>query len=195
MGAMTAQRDARSAWIVDTRPLGRGPGKMRPIERAIPVAEPLGLDLMRVPAASIVEFVGRLESVVEGVLVSGTATAQVTGECARCLAPVADMMSVEICEMFAYPGSATGSTTDADEVPRLESDVVDLEPVVHDALILAMPVAPRCSEDCQGLCAECGERRADLPADHVHERVDPRWAVLQELLVAPPDQAAKEKQE
>jgi uncharacterized protein len=118
--------------------------------------------------------------VVEGVLVTGTATAEFDGECARCLDELTEPVEVEFTELFAYPDSATDSTTDDDEVFRLVDDLVDLEPVVRDAIVLALPSAPLCSPDCRGLCPTCGARWADLGPDHRHETIDPRWAALQD---------------
>lgn len=126
----------------------------------------------------------RLESVAEGVYVSGTVSASLTGECARCLDELSDSVTVELGELFAYPESITDETTDADELPRVHDDQIDLEQTVRDAVVLALPLAPLCSEECLGLCPECGERRAELPPDHTHERLDPRWAALRERLAA-----------
>ncbi|GAA3644619.1 hypothetical protein GCM10022267_34090 [Lentzea roselyniae] len=120
------------------------------------------------------------ESVVEGVLVSGTAYAKVTGDCSRCLEPIADEVEVRITELYAWPDSTTDETTDEDEVSRIVNDLIDLEPVVRDAIVLALPQAPLCEPDCKGLCSECGGRWAELGPDHGHETIDPRWAALQE---------------
>jgi uncharacterized protein len=119
-----------------------------------------------------------LQSVTEGVLVTGTVSAAVEGECSRCLDPVSNTLVVDICELFAYPDSATDETTDEDEISRIVDDLIDLEPVVRDLVVLALPMSPLCREDCAGLCAECGQRLDDLPAGHSHEQLDPRWAAL-----------------
>jgi len=67
------------------------------------------------------------------------------------------------------------------EVSKLQDDLVDLEPLLRDAVVLALPFQPLCQDDCPGLCAECGARLADDP-DHTHgEPVDPRWAALSAL--------------
>lgn len=133
-----------------------------------------------VPAGAEVDIDVLLESVVEGVLVSGTATAPVMGECSRCLDPISAEVEVSLTELFAYPDSTTEATTDADEVGRIMHDLVDLEPVVRDAVVLALPNVPLCSPDCAGLCAECGGKWAELGPDHQHETIDPRWAALTE---------------
>jgi uncharacterized protein len=160
---------------------------MKPYARTIPApAEParLGLDTIAVPADTPVELSVRLESVTEGIYVSGTAHAALEGECARCLDPLSDEIDVEIGELFVYPDTVTDETTEADELPRVVDDYVDVEQTVRDALVLALPLAPLCREDCPGLCPDCGEKWADLASDHGHEIVDARWAALRERLSA-----------
>jgi len=104
----------------------------------------------------------------------------VTGECGRCLDPFTDAVTVDIQELFVYPDSTTDTTTEDDEVSRLEQDLLDLEPVVRDAVVLALPMTPLCDLGCLGLCVNCGERLDELPDDHSHDVIDPRWAALAE---------------
>lgn len=173
-----ARLDPRRPLVIDTRTLGRRAGSMREVRRIVPAPEALRLELVEVPPDSDVELDLRLESVMEGVLVSGTATVTLTGECGRCLDPYTGSLQVPLQELFAYPDSVTDSTADSDEVGRLESDLLDLEPVLRDAVVLALPLTPLCSPDCGGLCVGCGQRLDELPAEHSHELIDPRWAAL-----------------
>jgi uncharacterized protein len=177
---MSEQR--RSPWVIDTRELGRRPGLSRDVHRVIQIQSALGVEgVIAVPKGAEVELDVLLESVVEGVLVSGTALAPVEGECSRCLDPITgEEVEVEFTELFAYPHSATEQTTDPDEIGRLVDDLVDLEPVVRDAAVLALPSVPLCAPDCRGLCPECGGKWVDLGPDHRHESIDPRWAALTE---------------
>ena len=177
--------DPRCPLVLDVRELGRRPGAMRAVRRTVHAPDSLGVELARVPEGAPLELDLRLESVVEGVLVSGSVTAGVTGECARCLGPVADRLTVQVQELFAYEHSATEETTEEDEVSRLVGDHLDLEPVVRDAIVLALPLSPRCREDCRGLCPDCGEALDQLPPDHSHTApVDSRWAALAERAVS-----------
>ena len=124
----------------------------------------------------------RIESVTEGVLVTGTVTGPLNGECGRCLDPVRSEVVGEFVELFAYAESTTDETTDQDEVLRVQDDYIDLDPVVHDAVVLALPFTPLCRPDCGGLCPDCGEKLDDLPDGHTHDKIDPRWAGLNRLL-------------
>ena len=170
-----------SPWVLDTRELGRRPGSSRAVRRTAPAGHPLGVEgVIAVPEGAEVRLDLLLESVVEGVLVSGTASAPAAGECSRCLDPIAEPVEVEITELFAYPDSTTDATTDEDEVRRLVDERVDLTPVVRDAIVLALPNAPLCTPECAGLCPDCGGKWADLGPDHRHETIDPRWAALME---------------
>lgn len=115
----------------------------------------------------------------EGVLVSGAVTAPLTGECGRCLGEVHSSITVDVQELFVYPEYEL----DDDEVSRLTGDLLDVEPVVRDAVVLALPLTPLCRVDCRGLCVNCGQPWETLPADHSHDRSDPRWAALRSLSI------------
>ena len=148
----------------------------------VPAPADLGIEVLRVPEGSPVELDLRLEAVMEGVLVTGTAHAALEGECARCLEPISD----EHRGRGSRSCSSTRTThlrpeEEDDEVSMLEGDLVDLEPLLRDAVVLALPFQPLCKDDCPGLCPECGARLADDP-DHAHDAaIDPRWARLAQL--------------
>ena len=110
----------------------------------------------------------------EGVLVTGTAQADLEGECARCLEPIEDTVHVDLQELFVYDDPdhrRPGGDDEDDDVSRLEEDLIDLEPLLRDAVVLALPFQPLCRDDCPGLCTECGARLADDP-DHRHDAPD-----------------------
>lgn len=179
--------DASSPLVIDIRSLGRRPGSMQVLRSTVSAPSRIGLDLVAIERGAPLDLDLRLESVVEGVLVSGTVSADATGECSRCLDPLEAEVTVDVTELFAYPDSATDVSTDDDEVHRIVDDLVDLEPVVVDAVGLGLPLQPVCREDCPGLCSECGEKLAVVGPDHRHETLDPRWAALASF--ASPDAA------
>ena len=168
----------RSPFVFDLRELGRRAGALREYRRRVPAPADLGLDLIGVPDGAPLDLDLRLESVTEGVLVTGTVTGPLTGQCGRCLDPVTDEIVVDVCELFAYAHSATDETTERDEVHRVDGELLDVEPVVRDAVVLALPWTPLCQPDCAGLCPDCGQRLDELPAGHAHEQLDPRWSAL-----------------
>lgn len=180
----TRHRPVDAGFVLDVRSLGRKPGTMRVERRSVVAAEPIGLDLIAIPVGAAVELDMQLQAVSEGVLVTGTVSAPVGGECGRCLEPFEDRVALELTELFAYPDSVTEQTTEDGEVYRLVDDHVDLEQVIVDAVGLALPLQPLCGPECAGLCSECGVRLAIAGSDHGHEILDPRWAGLAEKLSA-----------
>ncbi len=164
--------------MFDTRLLGRRPGAMQSEQRTVAAPARMGLDLIAIAAGAPIELDLRLESVVEGVLVTGTVNAEAAGECSRCLGPLTQHVELYLTELFAYPGSITASTSEEDEVPRIEDDALNLEQVLVDTLGLELPLRPLCREDCAGLCLECGIDLAIAEPGHGHDRMDPRWAAL-----------------
>lgn len=180
--------DPRAPFVVDTRDLGRRAGAMKDLHLSVPAAAGWGAGTAWVPEGSDIDLDLRLESVVEGVFVSGTVRAQVVAECARCLGPASWDEDTGIEELFVYPPQdarghrvPTEVGENDDSSPVIEDDLIDLEPTVRDAVVLGLPLAPLCREDCPGLCSQCGILLADDPG-HRHDENDPRWAALSGLL-------------
>src|SRR5919202_5872546 len=88
--------DPRAPLVLDTRDLPRRPGAMRALERTVPAPADLGLELISVPEGAELNLRLRLESVSEGVLVTGTVSAATSGECGRCLRPISDTIEVSV---------------------------------------------------------------------------------------------------
>jgi uncharacterized protein len=172
----------RDPFVLDIRELGRQPGSFQAIQRDVPSPAGLGLDTIRVPDGAPLALDLQLQAVTEGVLVTGTVVAPVVGECGRCLDPLEQVFSVDVVELFAYPDSSTDRTTDEDEVERIEDDLIDLAPLVRDAIVLGLPITPLCRPDCAGLCPTCGQRLDEAEPGHSHEMIDSRWAALADRL-------------
>jgi uncharacterized protein len=181
-----ARRASRSPLVINISRLGRRPGSMMTFSETVPSPSRIGLDLIGVDAGAPLALDLRIESVSEGVLVSGTVSAPTAGECARCLTPITGDVEIDLTELFAYPDSATDETTESDEIGRVggagEPDTVDLEQPIIDAIGLALPFSPLCGPDCAGLCPHCGVPLATAEPGHHHEQIDPRWAKLAGLL-------------
>ncbi|MCX4819632.1 DUF177 domain-containing protein [Streptomyces sp. NBC_01142] len=187
---MNAHLDHRNPLVFDTHELGRRPGALQRLTRTVAAPKDFGIEgVIGVPLGSPVELDLRLESVMDGVLVTGTARASVEGECVRCLEPLRRKAEADFQEMFSYPDaddrnrSRTAEPVDDaedEDMLFLEDGLFDLEPVLRDAVVLALPMQPVCREDCAGLCSTCGVRLDENP-DHHHDAVDIRWAALQGL--------------
>jgi uncharacterized protein len=147
--------------VFDTRTLGLA--AMRSETRTVPAPASLGVELVNVPEGAELELDVRLERVAEGVLVTATVRAPLVGECARCLDLFTSSTEVRFTELFTHEAG-----DDEADGYLLDGDLLDLEPALRDALVLELPLAPLCADDCPGLCSECGIRLADAEAGHGH---------------------------
>ena len=161
----------RSPWVVQVADLLRRPGLTR-TEHVEGVLDGLAISTSRVPDGEPVRLEGTLQSVNEGVVLKGAVRAPWTGECRRCLRPVRGELSVDVLEVFEEEPTEG-------ETSKLDGIQVDLEPVVREAVLLDLPLAPLCREDCAGLCAECGTDRNEHDCGHATGTVDERWAALE----------------
>jgi uncharacterized protein len=161
----------KSPYAIDVFDLLHRPGEMRERSLEIIVPEAFGNAVIGVRAGSVLDVELRMESLHDGILVTADVAGVTSGECVRCLIDIEQGVEVEIQELFAY------SQDEAFEY-EVQTDTIDLEPVIRDAVVLSLPFQPVCQEDCLGLCPQCGVRLLDNPG-HEHEApVDPRWAAL-----------------
>lgn len=156
---------------VDVRDLVGHPGASRSVhvEEAI---EGLQTGLAQVAGQTPVDADLLLESVVEGILASGEVVGTYVETCARCLTPMQRPFRLRVQELFA-PGAAPD---DPDEYPLMQGEI-DLEPLIRDAVLLAMPYSPLCKPDCLGICERCGGNR-NLGECTCEPATDVRWAPL-----------------
>ena len=119
----------------------------------------------------------RAESVVEGILITGTLSGETTLECARCLEKFHSTVELDVCELFLAPGHEP----EDEESYRISGTDLDLEPMLRDAVTLSLPLNPLCKEDCKGMCAQCGRDLNLGPCDCTEDATDPRWAALDAL--------------
>jgi uncharacterized protein len=184
--------DPRSPFVLDITRVGRRPGVMGELVREAGAPGALGTDVIGVEEGSPLHLEVRMESVVEGILVTGSVRGRAVGACVRCLDPVVVPIDAPFQELFAYADRHVHhrevGDEDADEEYRVEDGLIDLEPVLRDTVVPALPFQPVCRGDCPGLCSECGVRLADDP-EHRHDMFDPRWAALS--AIAEPASAAE----
>jgi uncharacterized protein len=166
---------------------------MRTVHRQVAAPSALGTELVGVPTGAELRLDLRMESVMEGVLVSGQVRGPLAGQCVRCLEGLESELKVDLQELFVYPERS--EQDDDDELREIEDERIDLEPALRDAVVLALPFQPVCRPDCPGLCPQCGQRLADAP-DHRHDEQDPRWDALRVLThEGDPDGSADDEKE
>jgi uncharacterized protein len=118
-----------------------------------------------------------VESVVEGLLVTGQVSVRAKLECARCLRVVDHDLLVDVRELFALDPREAAD----DGYAVLADDRVPLDAMARDAIVLAFPAAPLCRPDCAGLCQPCGADRNVTDCGHEQGPIDPRWSTLADL--------------
>jgi uncharacterized protein len=115
----------------------------------------------------------------KGIFVSGTVESRLRLECGRCLQDSGFPVTLALEEMFRMPGAAVRP----DAIYAVGEDLtLDLEPLIRELAWLAVPMRPLCDPECKGLCPHCGANRNTEVCQCEEMRVDPRLAVLKELL-------------
>jgi uncharacterized protein len=156
---------------VDVHDLMHRPGETRRVAVREKVED---LSTEMVAISEEIRFEGLLQGVEEGIVVSGTVSGRMTCNCARCLKEFTQVIDVEVRELFTHTAK-----DDEDNYPITDGEI-DLEPCARDALLLSVPFAPLCKEDCQGLCPRCGGDR-NVGECVCGPEVDERWAALSSL--------------
>ena len=161
-------------FVVPVRDIARRPGEMREHRFSVTLDEQWGEGIVTFEKGAEIDLDVRVESVHEGILVSGTADAEYRGVCGRCLIDIAEPVEVEFQELFAYPGE---EETDFE----VQDDHVDLETLVREAAVLSLPFQPVCQPDCLGLDPKTGERLTESTSADEDAPIDPRWSALQQI--------------
>ena len=169
---------SQSPFRVNLHELPRRAGEMRQYELSFSAPEPIGIPLLEIRRSEEILIRFRAESVDDGVLITGEIESVAHGECSRCLDPIEEEVEQKFQELFLYASRTSENAEDDDELFVLDGDFADIEVPIRDAIILAMPVNPVCTKDCEGLCTTCGEKWRHLPDDHAHDVIDARWTGL-----------------
>ncbi len=158
---------------IQVKDLIQKPGTMKELELVHELVQPLGTEIVAIPKGRELKLSVRLESVHEGILVTVNGDSLADTECSRCLEPMQEEIEIEIQELFHYHPQEEDDFV-------IQQDRVDLEQAIIDAVVPNLPIKPLCSEDCLGLCADCGEK-LDV-GTHNHERpIDPRFDALKDF--------------
>jgi uncharacterized protein len=167
---------ARRPLVLGVTDLRKRPGTQRPLQVGAAL-DGLSVSSARVPPGGEVELDGLIEAIEGGITVTGRVTAPWAGECRRCLELITGTLDTEVREIFEH------DPTEGETYP-ISGDEIDLEPMVRDAVLLALPLAPLCRDDCEGPAPgtfPTGPDSKDLGGAGDEAVGDPRWAALSEL--------------
>ncbi len=169
---------AASELVVNAVELMRVPGTRRIVDRTVALAD-LDIDDPRLTGDVTVHLV--LESSIDDVDARGEVTVAWSDECRRCLQPLADTLRVHLDERYVEPDDQRpADPTDLDTFPVVRGQI-DLRAMVREGLLLGVPDAPLCRDDCPGLCPTCGADLSTGPCGCDPVERDDRWAVLDQL--------------
>ena len=164
--------DARPL-LVNVAELLRHPASRQEIRVEVPSEGLTVLDSV-VPAGAPIDVDVVLESLSDGIVVTGRVSAPWEGACRRCLGAAMGTLDLLVRELYQ-------PEPHSDDAYPIEGDQLDLEPLVREALLLELPLAPLCRADCAGLCPECGADRNEVDCGHRLQTHDPRWEALDQL--------------
>lgn len=160
-------------FVVSVGQMLRAPGDRRREVRSGPLPG-LAVTGSAVPEGAEVTVAVMLDGVPGGVVATGTVAAPWTGPCRRCLADAQGVISVDVREVFE-------EEPDPEQTYPISGDRLDLEPLARDTVLLELPLAPLCRDDCAGICPTCGADRNVAPCRCDEAARDPRWAALDTL--------------
>lgn len=173
-----------SPWWVPVTSLRRTPGARRVEHREGRIGR-LAVAGSAVPEHATASADVVLDVIDGGIEVTGRVRAPWTGECRRCLRPLEGLLDVDVRELYRPRTARPAGGDDDEETYPLTGEHLDLEPLVRDALLLELPLAPLCRPDCAGLCPTCGADRNQGDCGCPPPGGDPRWAALDALQPRP----------
>lgn len=159
--------------VVNVVELLRWPGTVKEVDVSVDVAD-LEFNDPRIAEDQQVGVHLRVESLSNGVSVTGTVSATWVGQCRRCVAPLREQMTVDVAELYQ-------KVLEDPDAYAIENDQINLLPMVRENILVAVPVGPLCRPDCPGLCPHCGADLSQTTCDCTVDTRDPRWSVLDAL--------------
>ena len=160
-------------YVLNVLELVRRPGTRKAVQFTAPVEE-LVIGDVTLPEGTEVTLDLVLESLSDGITVTGNISAPWSAECRRCLADASGRASVEVRELFQ-------KTPTSEDIYAFDGEQLDLEPLAREAVVFELPIAPLCRTECAGLCPECGTNRNEGDCGHNSAPTDARWAGLEGL--------------
>lgn len=162
-----------SPLLINIIEMTRRAGTLKDIEITIPVSTFDFAD-KRLNDETEIHIALQLESINGGIIVHGTVTGQSHLLCGRCLRDIDYANVASIDEMYQR-------VPDNPDAYPIEGESLDLQPMVREMVLLSLPDTPLCKVDCPGLCPQCGADLQSAPCSCQTQRLDERWAILDQL--------------
>ena len=149
------------------------PEDLNPVDERIQIIEPASVS-------------GKVRLTGNEVFVNGHVETRAQVECDRCLKPVELPVSADFALEYItgaeYESSPAAELTEAEmSVSVFDGDAIDVDEIVKEQILLAVPTRMLCREECKGICPECGTDRNTGQCNCVTNDIDPRWAALKNL--------------
>ncbi|MDH3471188.1 MAG: DUF177 domain-containing protein [Acidimicrobiia bacterium] len=160
-----------SPFIVDASDLLKDVGRTRPVQ--ISASVEWGTEFVKTPADSPLQADLELQSISGGVMTNGRVAFEAEFSCSRCLTERRLPQEIRITQLFG---------DDPDAEYQLSGEDIDLEPMLRDEVVLAMPLRPLCRDDCAGLCPSCGADLNEGSCPGHEEATSSPFAELREML-------------
>jgi uncharacterized protein len=149
------------------------PEELNPVDERIRLIEPAAVK-------------GRVRLAGNEVFVNGHVDTRAQVDCDRCLQPVVLPVSADFALEYItgpqYEASAAAELTGAElSVSVFDGEAIDVDEIVKEQILLAVPTRTLCREECKGICPECGIDRNTGECKCVANDIDPRWAALKDL--------------
>lgn len=180
-------------WTVPVAQVGSRAGQTMQVDRDFPAPGGIGDSIVGVKEGEPIHVNGQFDSIIDGLIFTGTFTAPVTAVCARCDRDLSGDWSEQVTAFFPYEDADAGKTKNedveiiageeesGDTYPLIDNGAfANIEPLLRDTFVSALPLNPLCKLDCKGLCPQCGLDLNESP-EHVHEVADLRFADLEAL--------------
>ena len=120
------------------------------------------------------------------VRVQGKFTGTLEATCDRCLGPARFPLDASF-DLFYRPASDIAREEEVAidegeaEIGFYEAGGLELEDILREQILLALPMQRICREDCKGICPVCGKNRNETGCQCKAEAADDRWAALKNL--------------
>jgi len=145
--------------------------------------EEIVLDEEYVRLTSPPEVMGRVERSGQQVRLRGKINTTAEVDCDRCLKSVSVPVETEFDVTYVpeedYTSSEAAELQEEDlSLSVFDGETIDIDELVREQVLLALPNRALCGEECKGLCPVCGADRNVNPCDCQSKEIDPRWAGL-----------------